>query len=75
MLFIAKVNWKLLIYMRVFISVILFGGWIKLLNQSKLLLINVTFPEEYTVKILKFGTPKTIIIIVLKVEKFDVALH
>ena len=28
-----------------------------------------------TVKILKFGTPQTIAIIVLKVEKFDVALH
>ena len=28
-----------------------------------------------TLKILKFGTPKTIAIIVLKIEKFDVALH
>ena len=28
-----------------------------------------------TVKILKFGTPQTIAIIVLKVEKFDVTLH
>ena len=28
-----------------------------------------------TVKILKFGTPKTIAIIVLKIEKFDVTLH
>ena len=30
---------------------------------------------ENTVKILKFGTPQTIIIIVLKIEKFDVTLH
>ena len=28
-----------------------------------------------TVKILKFGTPQTISIIVLKIEKFDVTLH
>ena len=28
-----------------------------------------------TVKILKFGTPPTIAIIVLKIEKFDVTLH
>ena len=28
-----------------------------------------------TVKILKFGTPQTIVIIVLKIEKFDVTLH
>ena len=27
------------------------------------------------VKILKFGTPPTIAIIVLKIEKFDVTLH
>ena len=29
----------------------------------------------FTVKILKFGTPQTIGIIVLKKEKFDVTLH
>ena len=28
-----------------------------------------------TVKVLKFGTPQTIVIIVLKIEKFDVTLH
>ena len=28
-----------------------------------------------TVKILKFGTPQTIVIIVLKLVKFDVTLH
>ena len=28
-----------------------------------------------TVKILKFGTPQTIAIIVLKIEKFDVKFH
>ena len=30
--------------------------------------------SDITVKILKFGTPQTIVIIVLKIEKFDVAL-
>ena len=30
---------------------------------------------HHTVKILKFGTPQTIAIIVLKIEKFDVTLH
>ena len=29
----------------------------------------------YTVKILKFGTPQTIAIIVLEIEKFDLTLH
>ena len=33
------------------------------------------FREKTTVKILKFGTPKKIAIIVLKIEKFDVTLH
>ena len=28
-----------------------------------------------TVKILKFGTPQTIAIIVIEIEKFDVTLH
>ena len=32
-------------------------------------------PAFHTVKILKFGTPQTIAIIVLKIEKFDVTLH
>ena len=31
--------------------------------------------SQTTVKILKFGTPQTIAIIVLKIEKFDVTLH
>ena len=31
--------------------------------------------RNFTVKILKFGTPQTIAIIVLKIEKFDVTLH
>ena len=30
---------------------------------------------QITVKILKFGTPQTIAIIVLKIEKFDVTSH
>ena len=38
-------------------------------NYSELLL------HIYTVKILKFGTPQTIAITVLKIEKFDVTLH
>ena len=29
----------------------------------------------FTVKILKFGTPQTVAITVLKIEKFDVTLH
>ena len=33
------------------------------------------FHSVVTVKILKFGTPQTIAIIVLKIEKFDVTLH
>ena len=33
------------------------------------------FLLDITVKILKFGTPQTIAIIVLKIEKFDVTLH
>ena len=37
---------------------------------------NTAFIENTgTVKILKFGTPLTIAIIVLKIEKFDVTLH
>ena len=35
----------------------------------------MTKPFQTTVKILKFGTPQTIAIIVLKIEKFDVTLH
>ena len=33
------------------------------------------FQCQNTVKILKFGTPQTVAIIVLKIEKFDVTLH
>ena len=33
------------------------------------------FQLQITVKILKFGTPQTIAIIVLKIEKFDVTSH
>ena len=35
----------------------------------------VVFFRVFTVKILKFGTPQTIAIIVLKTIKFDVTLH
>ena len=31
--------------------------------------------DQITIKILKFGTPQTIAIIVLKIEKSDVTLH
>ena len=31
--------------------------------------------SEITIKILKCGTPRTIAIIVLQIEKFDVTLH
>ena len=34
-----------------------------------------TICKYSTVKILKFGTPQTIAIIVLEIEKFDVTLH
>ena len=34
-----------------------------------------TLSISNTVKILKFGTPQTIAIIVLKIKKFDVTLH
>ena len=37
-------------------------------NQSKVV-------GAITVKILKFGTPQTIAIIVLRIEKFDETLH
>ena len=40
-------------------------------NEGK---VRVASPEG-TVKILKFGTPQTIAIIVLKLVKFDVTLH
>ena len=36
--------------------------------------VDILFSEA-TVKILKFGTPQTIAIIGLKIEKFDVTLH
>ena len=36
---------------------------------------NQGFHHQIPVKILKFGTPQTIAIIVLKLVKFDVTLH
>ena len=36
---------------------------------------NEILPKRSTVKIVKFGTPQTVAIIVLKKEKFDVTLH
>ena len=37
--------------------------------------LELHFVYDITVKILKFGTPQTTAIIVLKLEKFDVTLH
>ena len=37
--------------------------------------IKISVSKQCTVKILEFGTPQTIAIIVLKIEKFDVTLH
>ena len=44
-------------------------------SRSPLKTAESTKVLPYTVKILKFGTPQTIAIIVLKIEKFDVTLH
>ena len=38
-------------------------------------MFNYIFNFDVTIKILKFGTPQTIAIIVLQIEKFDVILH
>ena len=38
-------------------------------------LLNIVIGTFHTVKILIFGTPETIAIIVLKIEKFDVTSH
>ena len=42
-----------------------------LITAGAIIRINAVF----TVKILKFGTPQTIAIIVLKIERFEVTLH
>ena len=41
------------------------------IGYSNIFIANI----QNTVKILKFGTPQTIAIIVLEIEKFDVTLH
>ena len=46
-----------------------------LLLARNFLCLNNNQSVMHTVKILKFGTPLTIAIIVLKIEKFDVTLH
>ena len=48
------------------------GSYSPHLKMEELDLITL---ETHTVKILKFGTPQTIAIIVLKIIKFDVTLH
>ena len=35
----------------------------------------VRYSDSSTIKIIKFGTPQTIAIIVLRIEKFDETLH
>ena len=57
-----EVNWQLLL---TFVSTMI----VCLPEAQK------TFLGNLTVKILKFGTPQTIVIIVLKIEKFDVTSH
>ena len=44
-------------------------------QQEICLTLHVRRDDRATVKILKFGTPQTIAIIVLEIEKFDVTLH
>ena len=41
----------------------------------EILLAKFQKAPAYTVKILEFGTPQTIAIIVLKIEMFDITLH
>ena len=51
---------------------------INTVNESNAKGVNtniLTCAIEDTVKILKFGTPQTTAIIVIKIEKFDVTLH
>ena len=51
-------------------------SWYTLHSSRYLFVLKVAFSGKgATVKILKFGTPQTIVIIVLKIEKFDVTLH
>ena len=45
-------------------------SYFEMLNQ-----VATYYSSDGTVKILKFGTPQTIAIIVLKLVKFDVTLH
>ena len=58
-----------------------FGSWSQLQREVKncyRVASSENVPSHLkisTVKILKFGTPQTIAIIVLKIEKFDVTLH
>ena len=51
-------------------------------NAGKSYMLNMSIQKWFsdhgdgsTLKILKFGTPQRIAIIVLKIEKFDVTLH
>ena len=44
-------------------------------NNSHSTQMVLSYETDLPVKILKFGTPQTTAIIVLKIEKFDVTLH
>ena len=48
---------------------------LKPVNFQLMVFRSFNINTHHTVKILKFGTPQTIAIIVLKIEKFDVTLH
>ena len=52
-------------------------GFLKILENTRLTVGFRTLDHMNwcTVKILKFGTPQTIAITVLKIEKFDIILH
>ena len=52
------------------------GGVVEVLSSNPTVGHKIFFSiYRHTVKILKFGTPQTIAIIVLKLVKFDVTLH
>ena len=58
------------------VCLIIFKGELYIISTSLYIkLFNIETLNKVPVKILKFGTPQTIAIIVLKIEKFDVTLH
>ena len=55
--------------------ILITGRWKRVISKVERMVCNFCGKKQFTVKILKFGTPQTIAIIVLKIEKFDVTLH